>query len=405
MVSQSLKRFSYNIPIFIISSCLTIAAGILFNLCNTYNSHVLTQITAVEIVFALLSILLFLNVKEITTFVLVIKIICLFFISRATGADILALSFLFTAFCFEVFYSSSFWSAFMLFVCCTFVFAGTRIAHTAWDEIREPVSIAGFTVLLFSGFAGSIAGSIIDRAFNTAKQKEQQVLRLEETIHQLTKSNTAWQTYATYIEENSKEEERQRISREIHDIVGYSMTNLLMIVQAALYSDNQDKVTELLQKAQKHINESLQEVRLAMRKLRSATKRALHGSDLITYLAHNFETVTGIQINLDFISFPSKIGPKTEEVLYRLLQESFTNSFRHGKATVIEVSFWMIEKNLIVKIRDNGIKTTETPIIEGIGIQGMKERINELGGSVQFDAVQDGFTVLAKLNLDADGHL
>lgn len=396
-VQNSIRYFS---PVFAASCCLTLAAGLLFSSSGDYSPHVLSQIVVVEILFALSGFVFFFGRIELSVPALLCKFLCLFFVTRATGADVVALVCLFSALSFEAFYVSPLSLASLVFVSSAALFTGTRVPHAAWNDVREPLSDAGYAVLLLVGTAWAIAGAGISAAFRSSRRRAQEIRRLEETVSHLTRTNTAWQTYATYIEENSKEEERRRISRDIHDIVGYSMTNLLMIVQAALYSDNQDKITELLQKAQTHINDSLQEVRLAMRKLRSTTKTALHGSDLIRYLAGNFHTVTGIVVNLDFVSFPGKIRVDIEEILYRLMQESMTNSFRHGKATVISVSFWTSAETLTVKIRDNGNRHPEGTIVEGIGIQGMRERIEGVGGTFAMEAVRDGFTVFAKIPLE-----
>lgn len=402
MVIEKTDAIRYISPVFTASCCLTLAAGLLFSSAGTYTPHVLAQIAAVEILFALSGLAYFRARTDASVSALLCKFVCLFFVTRATGADVLALVCLFSALAFEAFYLAPAWLAGIVFASSAALFAGVRAPHAAWNDVREPLSPAGLAVLLLVGAAWAIAGAGVSAAFRSTRKRAEEIRRLEETVSHLTRTNTAWQTYATYIEENSKEEERHRISREIHDIVGYSMTNLLMIVQAALYSDNQDKITELLQKAQGHINDSLQEVRLAMRKLRSTSKSALHGSDLIRYLAGNFQNVTGIVVNLDFVSFPLKIRVEVEEILYRLMQEAMTNSFRHGKASVIEVSFWTSGDFLTVKIRDNGSRRHEGPIVEGVGIQGMRERIEGAGGTFAMEAVRDGFTVLARIPLEGE---
>lgn len=180
------------------------------------------------------------------------------------------------------------------------------------------------------------------------------------------------------------------------------MTNLLMLVQAAIYSENQDKITELLQKAQAHINDSLNEVRMAMRKLRSTQKKMLHGSDLLQNLAQNFGTVTGIAVDIEFISFPRKIDRPIEEILYRMVQEAMTNSFRHGRATEIKIFLWLRGQTIVTQIRDNGQKKIEGPLCEGIGLQGMRERITQVGGTLSTEFTKDGFTINATIPIGKD---
>lgn len=177
------------------------------------------------------------------------------------------------------------------------------------------------------------------------------------------------------------------------------MTNLLMIVRAAFYSDNQDQVTELLQKAETHINESMQEIRGSLRKLRSVRKKALHGLELMGYLTGNFSRVTGIEVILEVIAFPREITEEVEEILYRMLQECMTNSFRHGRAKKIEITFQVHGAVLFVKIRDDGSSqgAANPEPAEGIGLAGMRERIEGLDGTLTTVAGIDGFTVFARI--------
>ena len=79
--------------------------------------------------------------------------------------------------------------------------------------------------------------------------------------------------------------------------------------------------------------------------------------------------VTGIRVTMEFISFPGKLTAEVEEAIYRMLQECMTNSFKHGKATRIGISFWFQGDELIAQIRDNGQKKTEEVHSEGIGIR------------------------------------
>lgn len=337
----------------------------------------------------------------------VIKIFCIYFIVKAAGVTTVALALLVFAFHLEAFYFIPLHYGVILALTALRVTMVSSSPHTAWDTPVGPVGTLWVSVIAALAAAGAFTGCLISRLVELSSRRAESMERLEEAVRNLTETNTAYQTYATYIEENSKEAERNRLTREIHDIVGYSMTNLLMIVQAALYSDNQDQVTELLQKAQTHINASMQEVRASLRRLRSTQKKALHGVDLIRHLTANFSRVTGIKVILDVIAFPRNISQETEKILYRMLQESMTNSFRHGKATEIDVTFQVHRNVLFVKIRDNGRgKQAQAAggslapgqgLSEGIGLKGMRERTEETGGTLTTVSGKDGFTVFARI--------
>jgi len=402
MVAETAPDRRFATPVVLVSCFLTCAAGILLfpsSGTDPLQERIGSQLVAVCFLFALSSFGLHSSSPAVRLPVFVIKLFFSFFVASAAGSVLDALVCLVSSYVLEAFYFNGIRVAAALTAILLGVLFFSVSGSTSWN-VRQPEITAGETaVLLLFAASAAVTGSITSRAIRANLKNEREIRRLEDAVTNLTKTNTAYQTYATYIEETSRDEERHRVSREIHDIVGYSMTNLLMIVQAALYSESQDQVTELLQKAQTHINDSLFEVRMALRKLRSTQKRTLHGSALIRYLTDNFQKVTGIRIKLDFISFPNKIDLDIEEILYRLLQEAMTNSFRHGRAGEILISFWTGGDFLIVQIRDNGKTHHESQISEGIGIQGMRERITGIGGSISFESVRDGFTVLARLPL------
>lgn len=403
MVTETVPSRQFSTPVVLASCFLTGAAGILlysFPDTEPLREHIRLQLTFVSLLFGLSSLGLLAVSQAFRMPFFLVKIFFLYFIASAAGPVLPAFMCLLTSCIFELFFFNDFRTASILSGILFGVLFFSVSGSTSWNVIQPGITAGETAVLLLVSAAAVLTATVCSRAVRSNRQNEGEIRRLEDAVTNLTKTNTAYQTYATYIEETSKDEERHRISREIHDIVGYSMTNLLMIVQAALYSENQDQVTELLQKAQTHINDSLLEVRMALRKLRSTQKRTLHGSSLIRYLTDNFQKVTGIRVKLDFISFPLKINPEIEEILYRMLQEAMTNSFRHGRAGEIQISFWTGGEYLIVQIRDNGKTHNVTQIVEGIGIQGMRERIAEIGGSFTLDSVSDGFTVLARLPLE-----
>lgn len=395
-----MKKTIFFISLISIPCCLSLAAGLFLSINTSSPDHILLQIYVVIAIFTLVNGFYILENKSLSLFILLVKLFCIYFITNADRSSTIAVMILVSSLSYETFLILPFWQAFPVFVYALFLCIQTTVPQSAWNAPLKQYSVYEILFILLASLAWATTGFVIGNLTKKNSQKTEEIKRLDYAVHNLTRTNIAWQTYATYIEENSKEDERNRISRDIHDIVGYSMTNLLMIVQAALYSDNQDKVTELLQKAQSHINHSLQEVRQAMRKLRSTSKTTLHGSKLIRYLVENFESVTGIKVQLDFISFPRFISIKVEEVVYRLLQESMTNAFKHTKASTIYITFSTIGSALFISIRDNGEVNIELPIAEGIGIKGMRERIVELGGHLKIQPAQDGFTVTAYIPLE-----
>ncbi len=276
--------------------------------------------------------------------------------------------------------------------------------HQAWGA---PTSSAGAQELLFVGssaLTAALAATIRSQRGRIERQAAE-ADRMNEAIRRLTDANVEYQNHATFVREESMEIERHRITREIHDIVGYTMTNMLMIVQAALYSDANDRarVRQLLSDAQTHINESIQDARRALHRLRDQGERRPVGANLFLRLTRTFQSITGVAVRVEFGNLPTALPERAERAIYRLLQECMTNAFRHGRATEITVRFWCEGDRVSVVVSDNG-SGLSSPLTEGIGIQGMRERVAQIGGSLRAGPTAGGFSVQAGFPLREDSY-
>jgi signal transduction histidine kinase len=86
-------------------------------------------------------------------------------------------------------------------------------------------------------------------------------------------------------------------------------------------------------------------------------------------------------------------------MIYRLIQQGLTNAFRHGKADSVRVNLWRADTEIRVTIADNG-KGSED-VQEGIGLQGMRERLSTVGGRIETRSRPDGFELSAAIPAEA----
>ena len=118
---------------------------------------------------------------------------------------------------------------------------------------------------------------------------------------------------------------------------------------------------------------------------------ALEQRDLLSAIhkmISQMSATSKVEITLDNSAGRLTLGEDEEEVIYRIIQESITNSIRHGKADKVRI--WMTrEYNIVtITIKDNGVGA---PNIEpGFGLAHMKERLDMLGGKIHVDG-SDGF--------------
>jgi signal transduction histidine kinase len=224
---------------------------------------------------------------------------------------------------------------------------------------------------------------------------------LNETTLQLAEANLRLQEYAALSEEEAKAEERKRLAREMHDTLAYTLTNLVMMLEAALdmSGDGGSELTAHLQRARDQAKEGLAGVRNALRALRPVQIEKESGLTAICRLVRTFTAATRIQVDLNLGDVPSYFGAKTDWVAYRLVQEGITNALRHGKATLIEISFCRERGGVGISIKDNGKSLTQTAQ-EGYGLTGMRERVERLGGNLSCGyETGRGFTLAAWLPL------
>jgi signal transduction histidine kinase len=172
-----------------------------------------------------------------------------------------------------------------------------------------------------------------------------------------------------------------------------------MIMEAAtdLVRGNRAGLEELLLKSRDQAQRGLLETRRAMRNLRSVPAVRAGGLGRVMELARIFEKATKVAVKLHFGNAPESFGALIDEVVYRTVQESLTNALRHGNATEITVSFWIVDEALRLSVADNGVGSKE--IVPGIGLSGMGERIALVGGTMNVENTPFGFLVSSEIPL------
>jgi signal transduction histidine kinase len=221
--------------------------------------------------------------------------------------------------------------------------------------------------------------------------------RMAEALIKVTKLNLSYQDYTANLEEKSAHEERLRLTRDIHDVVGYALTNTMMLMRAAslMIREEPERVGELIDKAQHGAETALAQVRGFLRDMRRREIRSAAGPNAIAKVVRVFKTATGVDVDLDFGNFDWAIGADEAFALYHFIQEAILNAFSHGKASSIRISFRQSEEGVAVTVRDNG--SGAKSVTEGIGISGMRERLAKLGGGLEYSSTSEGFSITMRL--------
>jgi signal transduction histidine kinase len=284
------------------------------------------------------------------------------------------------------------------FIVIMFTVLSSFRSHQTDDLLIQGISFSTGFILTICCAEITLAGFLITHLLDRVSDLKHETAKMVHVIGNISGINLEYQNYVSKVERSAVEKERQRISREIHDIIGYTMTNTLMLIQAAQSCSDRDQMDRLLDKARLHLSESVDEARMSLRSLREERLDMLHGRALFSNLITTFSEITGIKITADFGNLPELLHAKTEQIIFRMIEESMTNTFKHGNADFMSLHFLYENSRITVRIFDNGkIKSAPsgTEIKEGIGMKGMRERLEPLHGSLSAGYVKDGFLLQA----------
>jgi signal transduction histidine kinase len=189
-------------------------------------------------------------------------------------------------------------------------------------------------------------------------------------------------------------EERTRMAREVHDLVGHTVNVMLVQVGAARRVLDRDpsRGRELLSTAESVGREALDELDRVLGVLRDGGGQP--GLDDLPDLARRLrEAGIDITVRVD----ASGLNPGLDRAAYRIVQEALTNALEHGRATSATVAIGLEDGVLVVEVCDDG-KGPEPGYTPGRGLVGMRERAEMFGGTVRHGGlVGPGFQVRAEL--------
>ena len=271
---------------------------------------------------------------------------------------------------------------------------------SAWQKNIDRVSIHDLTAAALYSLIVITISLMLKKSSDKCTEKTKRIIHLDSAITQLTDANIGFQSYVKTLEIQTLIEERKRVSREIHDTVGYVLTNIIMMMEAAalLSDDKKIKRNEILSTARDQAQKGLEETRAALRHLRNETIVKTYGINMIEELVSVFQQATGIDIKVEYGNLSGFTNDRIDAIIFRTIQEGMTNAFRHGMATIIRINFWITKINLRVSIHDNGIGSKD--IVDGIGVAGMRERIFDIGGTIDIRNVDDGFKIDLEIPLE-----
>ncbi|MFS1513337.1 sensor histidine kinase [Chengkuizengella sp. SCS-71B] len=231
----------------------------------------------------------------------------------------------------------------------------------------------------------------------TYKQKDMTYLydQLRGKHYELEEARKRVKEYASEIENMAQIEERNRISKEIHDDLGHQLIRVKMMMEAALplVQDQPKKSMNLLEQIKDQLSYNMETLRKTVRNLKPDDHR-IHQYSL-NHLIEQFAKSCNIHIQYDVRGLPYPLYPSAELTLYKNVQEAMTNAVKHAHATEVKIVLEFHPHFIEFIISNNG-EMPDKKLRKGLGLRGMEERIEILGGEMSFES-SNSFKVKMRL--------
>jgi anti-sigma regulatory factor (Ser/Thr protein kinase) len=207
-----------------------------------------------------------------------------------------------------------------------------------------------------------------------------------------------------------QDEERRKLSRELHDSTGQTLAALKISVSFLEERCEKDPAVAALLSDVIHLaDQAIDEIRTTSYLLHPPLLDEVGFACAAEWYVEGFAKRTRVNVKLDIATVQQRLPIGTEIALFRVLQESLTNVHRHSGASEVRVCFRQQLGKISLEIHDDGCgipaerldRLRETSAETGVGLAGMRERMNELNGKLEIESDGHGTTMRAIVPLPA----
>ena len=216
----------------------------------------------------------------------------------------------------------------------------------------------------------------------------------------VTERNRAQQAFRAISDqlENLQQEERRRLARDLHDstsqelaVLNWNLTRLAKLIDDQLSDEPQAQLKTLVHETREIASQCSARIRSAAYLLHPPLLGKGGLALAVPWMVEGFEERSGIQVHLKMSEGLGRFNDEAEIAIYRVLQEGLANVLRHSGSAEADVILRHTEAWLELEIRDRGDSPTRHLLLEayrsrsGVGISGMRERLERLGGCLTID--------------------
>ena len=213
--------------------------------------------------------------------------------------------------------------------------------------------------------------------------------RIEEELRMASQANRELNSYLALSEKIAEDRERKRIAREIHDTLGHALTGISAGIDAVkvLVDIDTNRAKEQLNNVSVVVRDGIRDVRGSLNKMRPGALENNTLKEALIKIIREYEAISNLEIHLRYEWDNIDLDIAKEDIVFRVIQESITNSVRHGHSKTIWIEL-LEEESYVMTIQDDGVGFDE--LHYGYGLKQMQERLMIIGGSVRFEN-RDGF--------------
>lgn len=225
-----------------------------------------------------------------------------------------------------------------------------------------------------------------------------------EQRHALTDANLNLSHHAATLEQLTLTRERNRLARELHDTLAHTLSAVAVQLEAvdALWNSRPEQARERLRKTIEVTRSGLTETRRVLQDLRATPLEDLGLALAIRSLAESTALRCGAELDLSIGDHLGSVSPDVEQSIYRIAQETLANIADHADASHLTVKLDRVDSQLILMISDDGkgFNFNESISARHLGIRGMRERAELIGGTLELKS-QPGQGTMVTLSVEA----
>jgi len=254
--------------------------------------------------------------------------------------------------------------------------------------------------LVFRGVAVGVLGAVdpasADAAFTSEDARVLEAFASSGATAVATGRNVAEERARRAIE--ASEAERRRWARELHDETLQDLASLKMILSTARRSDDPVRVGSILDQATEQLTLGIASLRQLITDLRPPILDEAGVQPALEHLVDRLAVVSDLDVRMNIdLAFEGgrrsfRLAPAVEDALYRVVQEALNNVVKHAGATRVDVTIVEANGRIDLRIADDGVGLAGRRDSTGFGLIGMRERIELIGGSIEFVSPEAGGT-------------